>query len=252
MHKTVLKLNELYPAETVKTHGTTVLNEVPGNPSNLLDVRLIGGPLNNQIVKVSTDIRPGENFEAQRRSMHVHGKTPNHKWLPVGPYLTSIPNPYKRNCNMIDGRIPTKMGSYKILSVYLDDDTILFYGSYNHPPEMKVYKDNHVPGHYPDRFNFSEMSHVERFQHDLGCFFGTANNKHGEGYTEDDGGNVSYYKAIGRRPLRVRVDKYDLYGSCPSGYKVNSVGVLGFKVYFFGPIGVEIRELVAKAFGPKI
>lgn len=235
-------------ADSVIQAEKNLLNSRP--QPDMMEIRLLDGPLNNRVFKVPTKIATGQHFEAVRRTRYETGRHPRHHWLPLGNDLK--PNPYARNMHLIDGCVPTRMCRYLIIVICMDYQNgrdYLFYGSYVGELSLKAAS--------RQKTDISSQDAAQRiFEQDLVRILGTSLdcretvrrtfNKTSQ-YDDDDviyryvNGPLNNKTRRGRDP---KLDPRDV------NYTLRTLPVLSSKVSFLLPKGQTIDYAVSVKFGP--
>lgn len=227
-----------------------VLNYRDAKHPKTFNMRLIGGPLNNRIVRVSTDVKLFSSFRAIRRSGggRTVGQKTHHVWLPAGPHGV-FPNEYAKNERLVDGKYITRIHGYMILGVALSAQrpfSTVLYGSYDQRSKRVYCADTEAT------YAMSSLNANERLRHDMACMFGTCQNKDGRGYNTYVIGDMicEACKFVGGELGGDIYPKDRAFEIAPKhGYEPQFFTALGREVCFFLPKGQTLEYVFSRRFG---
>lgn len=230
--------------------GYDVLNYRDSNHPQTFNMRLIGGPLNNKIVRVSIDTRLFSTFRVIRRSgldRTAGGKT-RHVWLPVGP-KNFYPNEYSRNERLIDGKSITRFHSYTLYGIGLSDSSpasVVVYGSHDQRSKRVHCAATETI------YAMSALNSNDRVRHDMACVFGTCSNKGGRGYNTYVIGDTIHEACKfvgGELGGKIYTKDYAFEVAPKYGYEPHFFTALGHEVCFFLPKGHTLEYAFSRRFG---
>lgn len=229
--------------------GYDILNYRDVNHPKTFNMRLIGGPLHNRIVRVSTDVKLFSLFRVIRRSGRSHYTAKQHHvWLPAGPHGV-FPNEYAKNERLIDGKVITRIHDYTILGVALSNAgsvSVVVYGSYDQRSKRVHCADTETT------YTIPSLNGNGRVRHDMACMFGTCQNKDGRGYNTYVIGDAIHEACKfvgGELGGKIYIKDYAFQIAPKYGYEPQLFTALGREVCFFLPKGQTLEYAFSRKFG---